>query len=392
MPARLEAAGVIAIGRGMVFWVIAALLTLAASLAVMRPFLRKNRHSADGGEYDLAVYRDQLSELEQEVRRGIISETDAQEARAEIGRRILRLKQADEAGKEPGSRHAKAVAAIAMAGVLAVPLISWGAYLLLGSPGLPSLPLQARLQQDPSQASIEELIARAEAYLANNPQDARGWEVLAPIYARLGRFGDAATAYRKIIALEGATAERESALGEAMVGEAGGIVTADAEATFERALELDQGNPRARFYMAMAKAQEGDTAAARALWDEMARGLPDDSPWKQAAGQAARGLAASERAGPGGPSQDELADAENMTPEARQAMIEGMVASLDAKLRDNPADLEGWRRLVRSYVVLDRRDEAEKALDRALAALGPESEDAKTLVEYASSLGIGERE
>lgn len=374
----------------MVFWIIATLLTLAASLAVMRPFLRKNRRSAESTEHDLAVYRDQLAELEQEVGRGVISHVDAREARAEIGRRILRLKQVDETAKAAATPRAKAVPAIAMAAVLAVPVISWGTYLLLGSPGMPSFPLQARLQQDPSQASLEELIARAEAYLADNPQDARGWEVLAPIYARLGRFGDAATAYRKIIALEGASAEREAALGEAIVGEAGGIVTADAEAAFERALELDQGNPRARFYTAMAKAQEGDTEAARAIWEEMARALPDDSGWKQASAQAARGLAAREQAAADGPSREELTASEDMTPEARQAMIEGMVASLDAKLRDNPADPEGWRRLVRSYVVLGRQDEAEQALERGLAALGPDSQDATTLTEYGRSLGLGE--
>ncbi|WP_309084088.1 c-type cytochrome biogenesis protein CcmI [Chelativorans sp.] len=375
----------------MFFWLLAALLTLAASLAVMKPFLRKADKDAAAGEHDIAVYRDQLRELDEEVRRGLISESDAAEARAEIGRKILRLTKAQEkSGAAP--QHAKLAGAIAMAAVLAVPVVSWGLYAMLGSPGLPTLPLQARLQQDPSGASLDELIARTEAHLADNPEDARGWEVLAPVYARLGRYGDAIAAYRRTIALAGATADREAGLGEAMVGQSGGVVTADAEAAFRRAMDLDKANSRARFYTAMARAQEGRHEEARAIWQEMSESLPDDSPWKGVAGQALANLAAAQQqragAGAAGPSQEDIAAAGNMEPEARQEMIEGMVASLDAKLRDNPADPEGWRRLLRSYVVLGRRGEAADALGRALAALGAESAEGQALTEFAGTLGI----
>ncbi|WP_159593060.1 c-type cytochrome biogenesis protein CcmI [Chelativorans xinjiangense] len=373
----------------MLFWVLAALLTLIASLAVMLPFLRRRGDQRAGAEHDLAVYRDQLAELEQEVGRGLISKADAAEARAEIGRRILRLSEAGKPdGGAGGERSARTIAAAA---VLAVPLVSWGLYAFLGSPGTPALPLQARLTIDPSQASIDELVARAEAHLADNPQDARGWEVLAPIYARLGRYGDAAVAYRKTIALTGPSAAREAALGEALVGEAGGIVTAEAEAAFERALEIDAANPRARFFIAMARAQEGNTAEARTIWEKMAAGLPQDSPWKEVAGQAIAGLTGSEGEAPG-PSEADITAAEEMTPAARQEMIEGMVAGLDARLREDPADIEAWRRLLRSYVVLGRKDEAGEALERALAAFGADSEEAETLTEYAETLGVPQGE
>ncbi|MCT7376052.1 c-type cytochrome biogenesis protein CcmI [Chelativorans salis] len=374
----------------MLFWVLAALLTLIASLAVMLPFLRRRGDRSLGVEHDLAVYRDQLAELEQEVGRGLISKADAAEARAEIGRRILRLRGAGKA--DSGGAGGRSARAIAAAAVLAVPLVSWGLYAFLGSPGMPALPLQARLTIDPSQASLDELVARAEAHLADNPQDARGWEVLAPIYARLGRYGDAAAAYRRTIALTGPSAAREAALGEALVGEAGGIVTAEAEAGFERALEIDAANPRARFFIAMARAQEGNTAEARAMWEEMAAGLPQDSPWKEVAGQAIAGLTGSGGEVPEEPSEADITAAEEMTPEARQEMVEGMVARLDARLREDPADIEAWRRLLRSYVVLGRRDEAGEALERALAAFGADSKEAETLTEYAETLGVPQGE
>ncbi|WEX07721.1 c-type cytochrome biogenesis protein CcmI [Chelativorans sp. AA-79] len=375
----------------MLFWVFAAFLTLAAALAVMRPFLRGGTEPAAGSKHDLAVYRDQLSELEQEVKRGLISESDAAEARTEIGRRILKLTQSssDDDGKE-GQARGKLVRAVAMGAVLAVPVLSWGLYSLLGSPGMPAMPLQARLEQDPAQASLEELIARAEAYLAEHPQDARGWETLAPVYARIGRYADAVAAYRRTMELAGATADREAGLGEAMVGESGGVITADAEAAFNRALTLEEGNPRARFFIAMARAQEGNADEARAIWQDMASGLPEESPWKAAAGQALAGLssAPAQVSPPDGPSEEQVAAAQEMAPEARQDMIEGMVASLDAKLRENPDDPEGWRRLVRSYAVLGRQSEAADALDRALAALGPETPEGRSVAQLAETLGI----
>jgi len=380
----------------MFFWIFAALLTLAASLAVMRPFLRGSGGRAAGAEHDLAVYRDQLAELDQEVQRGLISEADAAEARAEIGRRILRLTQVQSADAQEGPRRqGKLAGKVAISAVLAVPLLSWGLYSLLGSPGMPAQPLEARLARDPAEASIEELIARAEAYLSEHPDDARGWETLAPIYARLGRYDDALAAWRRTIAIDGPTADREAAAAEAMVGASGGIITADAEAGFNRALALDAENPRARFFIAMGRAQEGKRDEARAIWEEMAAEFPEESPWREAAGQALAGLEERPQSAPKTASrepEEQIAEAENMTPEARRGMIEGMVASLDARLRDNPADIEGWRRLIRSYVVLGRHDDALQALERGVAALGAESAEAKALAEFSGTLGITQSE
>ena len=380
--------------NNMLFWTLAALLTLAAALAVMLPFLWGGGGAASEAEHDLAVYRDQLAELEREVQRGLISEANAEEARAEIARRILRLKGADEEGRSSGVRgQGKLARIIAMVAILGVPAISWGLYGVLGSPNTPAQPLAARLSNDPSQASIEELVARAEAHLAANPGDVRGWEVLAPIYARLGRYGDAATAYGKVIELAGSTAEREAALGEALVGTGGGIVTEDAEAAFDRALTLDAANPRARFFIAMARAQEGKPEEARTIWQELAATMEEGSPWRLAAGQALASLAARERgASAPGPSEEDMAAADGMTREARQEMIEGMVASLDAKLQENPDDPEAWRMLLRSFVVLGRPDEAEAALARAREALGPQSAEAGKLEEFAAGLGLGTKE
>jgi cytochrome c-type biogenesis protein CcmH len=374
----------------MLFWVIAAILTLGASLAVLLPLTGGVKGASPAGDHDLEVYRDQLSELDRDVARGLIQPGEAEEARAEIGRRILRLGAADRPGSaNPGSsRGIKLVASLA---VLAVPLLSWGLYGMLGSPELPSQPLAERLAKNPADSSVDELVARAEAHLAANPSDGKGWDVLAPIYLRLQRFPDAISAYRNAIRLDGDSAVRQSGLGEAIASAAGGIVSADAQKAFEAALKLDPANAKANFYLGVGLAQEGRKDEAVAAWQKMLGQLPPDSPWRSAIQQAlaeAGQPAVAASAPASGPDAQQMEAAQQMSPQDRQAMIETMVAGLADKLKQNPRDEEGWMRLIRSYAVLGKPDQAREALGRAVAAFGADSEQAKKFTAFAASLGV----
>jgi cytochrome c-type biogenesis protein CcmH len=378
----------------MLFWVLAALLTLAACMAVLLPLVRGRGPEDSGRSHDLEVYRDQLAEVDRDAARGLIGAAEAEQARAEIGRRILRL------GNPPTSATASngtAQRAAGMAAVLAIPLVAWGLYAVLGSPALPSQPLQDRMAKNPADSSVDELVARAEAHLAANPNDGRGWDVLAPIYLRIGRAGDAVIAYRNTISINGATADRESGLGEAIAMAAGGMISADAEAAFRRALAAEPGNAKAQFYLASALAQEGKLMEAAAAWQAMLGTLPGDSPWRspieRAIAEAERRASVAAGNGPAdGPSQDQIDAAAEMSPQDRAAMIETMVTQLDERLRTNPRDAEGWRRLVRSHQVLGNADAARDALQRGVAALGADSQEAKGLEAFAASLGLAKTE
>ncbi|MER8504254.1 c-type cytochrome biogenesis protein CcmI [Mesorhizobium sp. M0204] len=374
----------------MLFWVIAAILTLGASLAVLLPLAGGSKNASAAGDHDLEVYRDQLAELDRDMARGLIQPMEAEEARAEIARRILRLSNAGQAG-ETATQPSRSTRLVATAAVLVVPLLSWGLYGQLGSPDLPSQPLSERLAKNPADSSVDELIARAEAHLAANPSDGRGWDVLAPVYLRMQRYADAVTAYRNAIRLDGDSAARQAGLGEAIANAAGGIVSAEAQAAFEAALKLDPANPKAAFYLAMGMAQEGRIAEATAAWQKMLAALPQGSPWRGAVEQAlaesaARSVASGAPAK--GPSAEDIDAASSMSPQDRQAMISTMVASLDEKLRQNPRDEEGWMQLVRSYVVLGKTDQARDALNRGIAVFGADSDQARKFTAFAASLGV----
>lgn len=374
----------------MLFWVIAAILTLGASLAVLLPLAGGSKNASAAGDHDLEVYRDQLAELDRDMARGLIQPMEAEEARAEIARRILRLSNAGQAG-ETATQPSRSTRLVATAAVLVVPLVSWGLYGQLGSPDLPSQPLSERLAKNPADSSVDELIARAEAHLAANPSDGRGWDVLAPVYLRMQRYADAVTAYRNAIRLDGDSAARQAGLGEAIANAAGGIVSAEAQAAFEAALKLDPANPKAAFYLAMGMAQEGRIAEATAAWQKMLAALPQGSPWRGAVEQALAESAARSVASEGpakGPSAEDIDAASSMSPQDRQAMVSTMVAGLDEKLRQNPRDEEGWMQLVRSYVVLGKTDQARDALNRGIAVFGADSDQARKFTAFAASLGV----
>ena len=379
----------------MVFWIVLGLLTVIASLAIILPLSGSRREVAGARAHDLEVYRDQLAEIERDAERGLIGRDEAAQARAEIGRRILKLDTTGQAGGH-STRDNTLVRGLAMAAAVVVPVLSWGLYTAIGSPDMAGQPLAERLAKDPGSSSIDELVARAEAHLRANPEDGRGWDVVAPIYLRLERPGESATAFRNAIRLLGDSAPRWTGLGEALMAGSGGIVTTDAATAFERAVTLDPADPRPKFFLATAKAQEGDLVAAAGDLRALLATLPADSPWRPVVQQTlAQAAAEAERRGSAaapGPSGDDVEAAAALSDEERADMIQVMVERLDARLRDNPQDAEGWQRLVRSYLVLDRRDDALDALKRGQTALGTDTEQARGLTAFAADLGLGDEQ
>lgn len=345
---------------GLLLWLVFAAVTGAVIWALLRP-LKAVRNTQAGGS-EVALYRDQLSELARDVERGLIGKGEAEAARIEISRRLLAAADAAEREEAPpaGPRSSRRPAIIAIA--VALPLFSLALYLSLGSPDLPDAPFSARISKPVDQLPIDALVLKVEQHLKADPGDVRGWEVLAPAYMRQARYGDAVDAWSRAIALGGETAARLAARGEATAMAANGAVTPDARADFAKAASLDPKEPRAQFYLGLAEVEDGKKDAAAKRWKTLLAAAPQDAPWR--AGVEAELAALSGRTPPG-PTPEQAGAAAGMSPEARNRMIEGMVEKLAARLAESPNDMEGWLRLVRSYGVLGKRDEAMAALARA---------------------------
>jgi cytochrome c-type biogenesis protein CcmH len=366
----------------MTLWLAFALMTAVAIFAVLWPLSRSG--SARSGS-DAEVYRDQLDEIERDRNAGLIGETEADAARVEVSRRLIAAGDARPAvaPANPNSalwrRRAAAVAALVL-----VPFAAGTIYLMHGSPQLPGEPLASRLHPDGNN-SILAMIAQVERHLETNPKDARGWEVLAPVYLRTGRFDDAVRARRNALEYGGESARRESDLGEALVAAANGVVTAEAKQAFDKAAAQAPVDPKARFYLGLAAQQDGKTDEAADIWQKLLKDAPPGAPWAATVQQA---LASAGKKATPGPSAEDVAAASKMSEAERGQMVRGMVAGLAERLKQDGSDVEGWLRLVRAYVVLGERDKANAALGDARRALAGDPGKLRQIDDFAKNSGL----
>jgi cytochrome c-type biogenesis protein CcmH len=374
----------------MTLWFILATMTAAALAAVAWPLARGR--VAVSGASDVAVYRDQLEEIERDRADGRIGHDEFEAARIEVSRRLLDAAALAGAATMPKARPQSWHRIAALAGaVTAVPLIAIPFYALVGSPGLPGEPFASRSTEDKGATSIASLITRIERHLEEKPNDGRGWEVIAPVYMRLERFEDAAKARRNALNLLGATAQREVDLGAALAMAAGGVVTADSKAAFERATAIEPGNVQAMFFLGIAAQQDGDNAQAVRIWRDLIAKAPPNAPWLPMVRERLALIAPDEVPLPApGPSADDVVAAQGMSPEARGQFIRTMVERLATRLHENGSDVDGWLRLLRAYMVMGERDKARTAAHEAREALAREPEKLKLLDAALKDLGVGE--
>ena len=365
----------------MTLWFVFALMTAAAIFAVLWPLGQSGRARNDASE--AAVYKDQLSEIDRDLAAGLIGSPEAEAARVEISRRLLAAVDHQRAPPTASSIKLRRIAAaVALVGL---PALSVAFYLPLGSPQLGDFPLAQRTRTASANQPLDNLVAQVEAHLEKNPTDGRGWNVLAPVLVRLGRYDDAVRAYRNSITYNGDSSGRRADLGEALTGAAGGVVTSEAKAEFERAVAMNADEVKARYFLGLASEQDGHRDEAAAIWRAMLEKAPADAPW--------RPLVQAALVRVGGPAAPVLPDnamaaAKDMSEADRNAMIHGMVDRLASRLKQNGGDVEGWLRLVRAYMVLGDRDKAKSAQTDAREAVANDAERLKQLNEGLKNLGL----
>ncbi len=366
-------------------WLVFAFMTVAAVLGVAWPLLRP-RPAEEGGS-DLAFYRQQMAELDGDAARGLLSPADIEGSRAELGRRLLAAAGRDAPVAAAAARPRRRTVAATVV-LCFIPAAALGLYTRIGAPALPDLPLGDRLDR---RNDIAQGVARLEAHLAAHPDDGRGFEVIALVYLRMGRYSDSVAAYADAMRLLGATPARRSAYGEALVLAAEGVVTAAARSSFETALSEDPHLPEARYYLGVTAEQDGDRERARSIWTTLVADAPADAPWLElvrrhlAALDAAAGPAEGAIPAVSGPDADNIAA---LPPDARMTAIRGMVDGLAARLAQNGHDPDGWLKLVRAYSVLGDADKARQALGDARRSLDGDAGALARLGTLAHELGL----
>ena len=354
------------------FWGILVLLSVSAVAMLLLPMLRSDTAGTDRRAGAVAVLADQLHEVEKDAERGLISSDEAEAARIEIKRRLLKLGRGHSAGQrtDAGGHAALSVSA------LVVPVVAGLLYAQLGSPEVPAAPFADRQDERAGKAQIIELTGRLQERLESDPEGGptEGWMLLGQTYMRMGRYADATTAIKTVIERDDASSAMLSQYAEALIAAEDGIVTPKARNAIRRAREMDPSNPAASYYQAIALDQTGDSEEAHDLLLSRLEQAAGPAPWMETFVSQANRIGeaigrepvtlsafAPMAGGTPGPTRDEVAAASEMSETDRATFIRSMVDRLASRLADNPHDLDGWLRLGNAYRVLGETDKARKA-------------------------------
>jgi len=380
-------------------WLIAVVVTALCCAALYYAAARAPVN-VDAGQADAApaaLYRAALAELERDLEAGTIARREAEAARAEIGRELIRQQtETDAAPERAPPRPTWTGRRLALIVLPAVAVISLASYAVLGSPSLPAQPAAAR-PEVAARTQLAAAVAEVEARLNAAPDDVAGWRVIAPVYMRLGRYSDAVGAFRRLLDLEGEDPDRQTDLAEALMAREGGIPTGEALALLKAAAAADPTHVRSRYYLAIEATHARRLEEADALWRQVIALSNEDDPWLDF---ARRGLAFVATAGaetpateapttqaPAGPGAADIAAAAALSDEERDQMIASMVEGLAARLAAEGGSVAEWAQLIRARMVRGDEEQARRDLEAGLADLTDPAARAE-LTGIAAGLGL----
>lgn len=394
----------------MLFWIIAGLIAIAAAGLLVAPLRRSG--SAEAPAQEVAIYRDQLAEVDRDLARGTLDSAEAERARTEIARRLL---AADKAGPAPLA-EAPHRATTLMAGGTAVLLVLGAvlAYAELGAPGYPDVPRAQRLAlaeqmraARPSQAEAEaavaasgtqvpppldddyrEMMEQLRSIVAGRPDDLEGWTLLSRHEMQTGNFAAAARAQEHVIALKGdeVTGADLLDLVDRLVAAAGGEVSPEAEAVLDQLLDRDENDPGALYYTGLLYAQTGRPDIAFRLWRPLveAGGVWGDLARPMIADAAF--LSGVDYAPPA--ATPAMAAIAALPPEEQEAAIAGMVEGLSARLAQQGGSAEEWAMLIRALGVQGDTAQATAIWTEAQSVFAGSTADLDLVRAAAAEAGV----
>ena len=244
------------------FWGASALLAAVALFLVMRPLLRRRAAArVSRRALNIAVYRDQLRELEADLRAGTLAQADYERARRELEARLLEDVENQVEEAEPG-RGGRAM--MILTGI-SIPVLALAVYLVVGNPGA----IDPQVAHGITARQVEAMVERLGTRLKDHPDDVEGWKLLGRSYSVLGRFQEAAHAYAKAAARAPRDAQLLADFADALGMAQGQRLAGDPEKLIARALEIDPGNLKALALAGTAAFERKDFKSAAAYWERM---------------------------------------------------------------------------------------------------------------------------
>lgn len=400
-------------------WFLGSAACLVCTGFIVRSILQPQTIDISAASKDLALYKDQLREVDSDLARGVLSETESESARLEISRRILaadKRAQMETLANPAPSIVNKLLAAFV---ILTVLTGSLGIYANLGKPNLPDRPLVARLaaaqearaqrlSQEDAEVQVPDekinipedylkLVKRLREAIKKRPNDEQGLRLLALHEFRIGKYRAARKAHTRIMKVVGdkVTAKDYIDFAEVMIFATNGYVSPEAEITLSQALKLKPNDGRTRYYSGLAMAQNGRADVAYRLWEGLLKEGPQDAAWipliKSQIDDVARlaGINMSNQPLPG-PTTDQINAASEMTKEDRKKMIRGMVAGLGERLATNGGTMNEWARLIRALGVLGETARASEIWNEAKDVFSDNPKALNLLLEAAQAAEISQ--
>lgn len=401
-----------------IFGLICAALLALAIAAMIAPLWRGGSDSSDA-DTDIDIYRNQLREVDRDLARGVLDAAEAERTRTEISRRLLAADGDARLAATDAPRTTSRFVGVVMA--VALVAAAGGIYMAIGSFGYADVPRATRLaiaqerrENRPLQLEAEEANPQPDAITTADPEtreilqalraavfersdDIQGWAYLAQVEAGIGNMKRAARAQERIISMLGdeATEGDYARLLDFLVISTGGYVSPEAETIALTILRENPENTAALYYAGLMYAQNDRPDNAFDLWRRVVENsAPSTFHWRLAAGQiqdAALQLGINyalpdQR----GPSSDDIAAAQDMAPEDRAAMIQGMVGQLADRLATEGGPPQDWARLISALMVLGEEDTARSVLSDAETTFGGDVQAVEIIRRAASEAGLTE--
>ena len=375
----------------MSFWIASGFVLLATLIAIILSIIRARANSSD--EYNATIYHDQLNEIERDINHGVLNPIDGEALKTEIKKRLEKntkivLANAKDQSKQAGAR-ASITVAIAIVGI--IPFTSYGLYSYLGSPGKPDLPFANRQfnpSVDAASAEMDSFVKKLRERLDQNPNQLKGWILLGQSLVNLKRFNAASNAFKQALKIAPNRAEIAASTAETRFMAKDGKFDQEVRDYFKMAQRLNPEEHKALYYLGLDSFMAKKYASAIQYWVDLISISPAGAPWMdnvrgrlidaakagslkisnfiprlKSASKSSKNLQQSRELVP---TQEDINNANEMSKKEREKFIRSMVERLASRLKSAPNDLNGWRRLARSYRVLGEQKKAAEAEQRAI--------------------------